>query len=115
MDEPRAPLARAWSTCTDEDRRDPLKDVFPPPEADELGINDVAAPPAETSRAVGHAGSQDGAGAAQGQQAQPSGPAPDQRGTSGGVSLPNDGQGRGIDRVEESDLESFPANAPPAW
>jgi hypothetical protein len=79
----------------DEDRWDPLKDVLPSPEADDLGTDDLIVPP--------------------GQRAQPATPGSDQLDLTGGEVLPNDAQELGTDQVEESDIESFPASDAPAW
>lgn len=97
----------------DEDRWDPLNDVLPSPEADELGTNDVTVAPAQNPEAV-HPKPQSQA-SAQTPPTEPHTPAPDQRNMTGGAVLPNNAQELASDEVEESDIESFPASDPPAW
>ena len=95
----------------DEDRWDPLNEVLPSAEADELGTNDVTVAPAENAGAMGQ---QTASQQAASQQAAPQAPTPDQRSMTGGAVLPNNAQELGADQVEESDIESFPASDPPA-
>ncbi len=96
----------------DEDRWDPLNEVLPSSEADELGTNDVTVAPAQNPQAVHQPGE---SAALPSQEGEPQTPRPDQRNMTGGAVLPNNAQELAEDKVDESGIESFPASDPPAW